>query len=225
MKDRPVIAPESLHNNDWDKYHSDFHEVESLPRIKIAAKWIKDLQPKLVLDIGCGPGHLAKVIKKQGTKIEIHGIDFSKVAIENAKKFLDKCWQVNLDVEDIPVNSNSYDAVICLEVLEHVYDVDHVIREIRRVLKSSGWAMLSVPNLAYWRYRLQLLVGQVPHDEVLNEQHIHVFNFIALKDRISRLGLKVERCWGYGERMQKFAFYFPQLFSSTLFVEVTRKEL
>lgn len=225
MKDRSVITPESLHNNDWDKYHSDFHEVESLPRIKIATKWIKDLQPKLVLDIGCGPGHLAKVIKKQGTKIEIHGIDFSRVAIENAKKFLDKCWQVNLDIEDIPVNSNSYDAVICLEVLEHVFDVDHVLREIRRVLKPSGKAMLSVPNLAYWRYRLQLSVGQVPHGEVLNEQHIHVFNFTTLKDMISRSGLKVERCWGYGKRLQFLAQYYSQLFSSTLFVEVIRKEL
>lgn len=150
MKDRPITTPESLHDHDWDKYHSDFDEVENLPRIRVAAEWIKDRQPKTILDIGCGPGHLGKVIRRDTSIIEIDGIDFSKVAVEHAKTVLDKVWHVNFDIEDIPARNDTYDAVVCLEVLEHVYDIDHVLREIRRVLKSSGRTLISVPNLAYW---------------------------------------------------------------------------
>lgn len=224
MRERPIITPISIHDDDWDRCRSDFEEVENLPRIEIATKWLMNLQPKIFLDIGCGPGHLAKNIKKLISKIEIHGIDFSPVAIEHAKIIMDKWWHLNLDIEDIPAKSDSYDAIACLEVLEHVYDIDHVLREIRRVLKPTGKILISVPNLAFWRYRLQLMLGQVPHDEVLNEQHIRVFNLSILRDRVTRSDLKVEKCWGYGVRMQKLAYNFPKLFSSTLFVEVTREK-
>ncbi len=156
------------------------------------------------------------------SQIEIHGIDFSHVAIEHAESILDKCWCINLDTDEIPAKSDSYDAIVCLEVLEHVYDAGHVLQEIRRVLKPDGRVLISVPNLAYWRYRLQLMAGQVPHDEVLSAQHIHVYNFSTLKNKASLSGLKVEKCWGYGVRMQKLAYNFPKLFSSTLFVEATR---
>lgn len=222
MTRRSITTPESIHNDDWDRYQSDFEEVENLPRIKIGAKWMNDLQPKIFLDIGCGPGYLAKTIKKTMSQIEIHGIDFSHVAIEHAESILDKCWCINLDTGEIPAKSDSYDAIVCLEVLEHVYDADHVLQEIRRVLKPDGRVLISVPNLAYWRYRLQLMAGQVPHDEVLSAQHIRVYNFSTLKNRISLSGLKVEKCWGHGVRMQKLAYNFPKLFSSTLFVEATR---
>ncbi|MFQ5687853.1 MAG: class I SAM-dependent methyltransferase [Candidatus Scalindua sp.] len=222
MKERPKITPVSIHDDDWDRFRSYFEEVENLPRIEIAAKRLKILRPKILLDIGCGPGHLAKTIKMSISKIEIHGIDFSPVAVEHAKTIMDKCWHLNLDIEDIPAKSNSYDAIVCLEVLEHVYDINHVLCEMRRVLKPSGRILISVPNLAFWRYRLQLMLGQVPHDEVLNEQHIRVFNLSTLQARVERSGLKLEQCWGYGVRIQKLAYHFPQLFSSTLFVEATR---
>jgi 2-polyprenyl-3-methyl-5-hydroxy-6-metoxy-1,4-benzoquinol methylase len=224
LKGRSIITPESIHDVDWDRYHSDFEEVENLPRIKIASKWVNYLQPKTFLDIGCGPGYLAKTIKKTISQIEIHGIDFSQVAIEHAEPILDKCWCLNLDTDDIPSRSDSYDAIVCLEVMEHVYDADHILHEIRRVLKPNGRVLISVPNLAYWRYRLQLVAGQVPHGEVLNAQHIRVYNLSTLKNKVSLAGMKVEKCWGYGERMQKLAYNLPKLFSSTLFVEATRTE-
>ncbi len=222
MKERLIVTPESIHDDEWDQYHSDFEKVKNLPRTRIAANWIKDMKPKILLDIGCGPGHLAKTIRESISQIEIHGIDFSRVAIEHAKTTLDECWCLNLDTDDIPAGRDSYDAIVCLEVLEHVYDADHILHEIRRVLKPNGRILISVPNLAYWRYRLQLMVGQVPHDEVLNAQHIRVFNLSTLKNKVSLSDMKVEKCWGHGVRMQRLAYNLPKLFSSTLFVEVTR---
>jgi len=216
-----ILNPESFHDFYWEEFKDDFREIESLPRIHITLEWIKKLQPKVVLDIGCGPAHLAKLIKRDLPKIKVDGLDISSVALKYAKRYLDRYWQLNIDNIDIPVPNEIYDAVVCLEFIEHVYDVQHVLREIRRVLKKSGKALISVPNLAYWRYRLQLLMGQVPHPEVTDERHLHVFNFSTLKDRLFRAGLKVEKCWGYGRRLSILARNYPKLFSSILFIEAS----
>jgi SAM-dependent methyltransferase len=52
---------------------------------------------------------------------------------------------VRMDVQDIPADDDSFDAVICNHVLEHVPDDRRAVREIRRVLKPGGWAILGVP--------------------------------------------------------------------------------
>ncbi|MFA5197614.1 MAG: class I SAM-dependent methyltransferase [Patescibacteria group bacterium] len=50
-----------------------------------------------------------------------------------------------IDIIDIPMNDNHYDCVICCHVLEHVHDDQKAMREIYRVLKPGGWAILQVP--------------------------------------------------------------------------------
>src|SRR5688500_1313251 len=52
---------------------------------------------------------------------------------------------VRMAVQDIPADDDSFDAVICNHVLEHVPDDRRAMREIRRVLKPGGWAILGVP--------------------------------------------------------------------------------
>jgi len=49
------------------------------------------------------------------------------------------------DATDIPAASDSFDAVLCTEVLEHVPEPDRVIREIARLLRPGGWVYLSAP--------------------------------------------------------------------------------
>jgi ubiquinone/menaquinone biosynthesis C-methylase UbiE len=159
------------------------------------------------------------VIKNDHPQIEIHGLDFSKTAIDRASSFLDKSWRLNIDIEDIPAADGYYDAVICMEFLEHVYDFTHVLKEIRRVLKFGGKALISVPNLAYWRFRLQLLIGVLPHPEVFNPEHIHAFCFSSLQEKLAQSGLFISHYWGYGNRIKILAEKYPQLFSSTIFVE------
>lgn len=220
-----IFTSESFHDFYWKEFDSEFKEFENSPRIYISLEWIRKLQPRVILDMGCGPAHLAKLIKKDLPKIEVDGFDISPVALEYAKQHLNHYWKLNIDNTDIPISDETYDAIVCLEFIEHVYDVHHALSEIRRVLKKSGRGLISVPNLAYWRYRLQLLRGQVPHPEVTDEKHLHVFNFPTLKDRFFRAGLKVERCWGYGRRLSILARNYPKLFSSTLFIEVSRREI
>jgi SAM-dependent methyltransferase len=53
--------------------------------------------------------------------------------------------KVHADLCDLPFGDATFDAVLCNHVLEHVLDDDRAMREIRRVLKPSGWAVLQTP--------------------------------------------------------------------------------
>ena len=52
---------------------------------------------------------------------------------------------INSDIQDLPFKENSFDAVICSHVLEHIQDDIKGMKEILRVLKREGWAVLQVP--------------------------------------------------------------------------------
>lgn len=53
--------------------------------------------------------------------------------------------KVKMDIHQIPFPENSFDVIFCNHVLEHVQDDRLAVREIKRVLKPGGWAILQVP--------------------------------------------------------------------------------
>lgn len=112
-----------------------------------------------VLDFGCGEGifcgyYLTKIIK------QYRGIDISKEAVKKAQQKGLNVKQFNIDVEKmLPFADNYFDAAICSEVLEHLFDPEHVLKEIFRVLKPQGVLFTSVPNVAYCKERLRMLFG------------------------------------------------------------------
>jgi 2-polyprenyl-3-methyl-5-hydroxy-6-metoxy-1,4-benzoquinol methylase len=217
---KDMINAQSTHDSYWQNFSGVWLDLDNSPRIQIACQWLCRLNPQVVLDIGCGPGHLGRLLKGKFTKIRVDGLDFSRVALDEAKKHLDNCWQVDIDQNNIPAADNTYDALCCLEMIEHVYDVSHLLQEIKRVLKNSGRALISVPNLAYWRYRLQVVFGILPHPEITDEKHLHFFTYASLRKRIKDAGMAVVECRGYSERAMIAARLWPALFSSTLFLEI-----
>jgi 2-polyprenyl-3-methyl-5-hydroxy-6-metoxy-1,4-benzoquinol methylase len=63
----------------------------------------------------------------------------------------------------LPLNSDSFDVVLFLEVLEHIIDdPKHVFSEINRILKAGGYLFMTTPNIAQLFNRLMLLFGKQP---------------------------------------------------------------
>ena len=97
-----------------------------------------------VLDLGCAFGFATlKLARKGYTTI---GVDNSARYIAWARRRHPGGTYLQSSAESLPLEDASFDAVLCLDVLEHVVDQAAVIREIERVLRPEGMLILSVPH-------------------------------------------------------------------------------
>jgi len=104
-----------------------------------------------VLDVGCGGGLACEFLAKLGANVS--GIDLSinsiKAAQEHAKSSnLEINYQCGV-AENLPYNENTFDIVLCFDVLEHVADLKIVISEIYRVLKKDGIFLFDTVNRTF----------------------------------------------------------------------------
>lgn len=98
-----------------------------------------------ILDIGCGVGYACDLMKNAGFKV--HGVDISEKAITEAKKRVpDGVFTLAESSGKLGYDADSFNALLCLGVLEHIINPDAVVRETYRVLKRGGTAVFLVPN-------------------------------------------------------------------------------
>lgn len=123
-------------------------------RIDAISKIINNLVKKdhmTALDLGCGRGIYASILAQKG--FEVKGIDISPTELYFAKENFgsDVDFQVG-DAQNIPFSDKSFDVVVCSEVIEHLNSHGKAMREIARVLKDNGKAIISMPNKCslYW---------------------------------------------------------------------------
>lgn len=115
-----------------------------------------------ILDVGCGDGSFSVRLKEVSNAREVYGIEISPAAADLASKAGIKTFCLDIDDGDFPFEDNFFDAVFCGEIIEHLYDPDHLLEEVNRILKPTGLLVLSTPNLAWWPSRIALLFGFYP---------------------------------------------------------------
>lgn len=100
-----------------------------------------------ILDVGCGQGLLANYMAA-GLGLATTGVDINRALVEAAARSDVTGANTFLvgDAADLPVASDTFQMVTCIEVLEHVENPNRVLEEIRRVLVLGGWLVLSTPN-------------------------------------------------------------------------------
>ncbi len=101
-----------------------------------------------VLDLGCAGGFMAEALAARGAKVT--GIDPASEAIEAARAHArDGGVQIAYDVgvgEALPYAAASFDAIVCVDVLEHVSDLTQVLAEAARVLRPGGLFLFDTIN-------------------------------------------------------------------------------
>ena len=96
-----------------------------------------------VLDVGCNSGEFMKLLK-DGKKCDVTGVDVSDPVLELARE--KGLVAIKADAEAMPFDDHSFDVVILREVLVHLLDPVKALKEIRRVLKPSGFLLGSAPH-------------------------------------------------------------------------------
>jgi len=103
-------------------------------------------QGKKVLDLGCAGGFMAEALDDRGAHVT--GIDPAAEAIAAARDHAhDRSIQYDIGVgEALPYSDGVFDAVVCVDVLEHVTDLQAVLDEVSRVLKPGGMFLFDTIN-------------------------------------------------------------------------------
>ena len=100
----------------------------------------KDLSGVL-LDFGCGSKPYEKLILSWGGVVKYIGVDIEESGHTHENEKIDFFW----DGKRLPFENSSFDSVLCSEVLEHVFEPDDTLQEIKRVLKDGGKILLTIP--------------------------------------------------------------------------------
>lgn len=151
-----------------------------------------------VLDLGCGEGRHV-ISAYMAYEIDAVGVDLSfddlKISADRFMGFSEpdnekKSFSLSAsNALALPFSDNSFDAVICSEVLEHVPDYLSVLAEITRVLKPNGVFAASVPRA--WPERICWALSREYHE--VEGGHIRIFNARTLRNDIEKQGFDYYR--------------------------------
>ncbi|HTQ10948.1 MAG TPA: methyltransferase domain-containing protein [Fimbriimonadaceae bacterium] len=150
-------------------------------RRRIALKLLgRHLRPgsEVLLDVGCGTGVVLQELQSVGKPV---GLDMSDVALGYCRR-RGLTRLVRADATAMPFGPSSCDAIVGLDVFEHIERDDLAFEEAFRRLSPGGILVLSVPAF-------QSLWG--PHDIAL--MHFRRYTKPMLKERLERAGFQVER--------------------------------
>ncbi|URA10912.1 class I SAM-dependent methyltransferase [Thermospira aquatica] len=191
---------EEFNSERYDDDHSmDIHSSNNYLRYHLIYKHIKeyveknkrDVEVKL-LDVGCGPGHLATFLSPL-KNLTLYGCDISEKSLALAKEKGMNTVKCNL-WETLPFPDGFFDIVVATEVIEHIYDTEHFIREIKRILKEDGLLVITTPNVASLGRRIMLLLGINPVLEYKlsgGAGHIRYFTFKDLRSFLIENGFRI----------------------------------
>jgi SAM-dependent methyltransferase len=82
---------------------------------------------------------------------------------------------VNLETQPLPTGDDSFDVVVCNQVFEHLKNIYSPITEIHRVLRSGGFLIISVPNMAALHNRVLFACGRQPTTMAIMDAHVRGF--------------------------------------------------
>lgn len=155
-----------------------------------------------VLDLGCGEGRHVHGLYLLGG-LDIVGVDLDEPSLKKAEDGLamlpkppesppTKVAFETGDATNLRFETDSFDAVICSEVLEHLPDYDAALAEIRRILKPNGKLCISVPHA--WPERICWQLAPPPNGYAFEPGgHIRIFDEVDLKVSIERHGFQLTR--------------------------------
>ena len=153
-----------------------------------------------ILDAGCGNGHLSALLYERG--FECIGIDGSESGIEQARRTCPSarfaCLDLTAGLGDL--TPGSFDAVTCIEVLEHVYSPRLLLSNLLLLLKPGGRLILTTPYHGYVKNAAILLSGRFDRhfNPLWDHGHIKFFSRRTLTTALDETGYRKIEVAGIG---------------------------
>lgn len=164
--------------SDYEEYHNNLETYHKIRALEIS-KWIDE--GSTILDVGCGDGKNAILIKEK-KNVEITGIDI----VDKANKII-PVIKSDLNREGLKGN-RKYDYVILCEVIEHLLYPNIILKQSTKIANKG--VIVAIPNTGYFYWRLQMCFGYFPRQSFT---HIHFWTLKDFRIFCQQLGINIEK--------------------------------
>jgi len=178
-----------------DKRHHREYEVDASSETVSANVARMVGQSKRVLEIGCGPGSITKILAQQGGCM-VTGLELDPEAIKKAAPYCVRAIQADLNSSEWPSlldGAENFDVVVAADVLEHLYDPWKVLARMASLVNSDGYLVISLPHVGHAAVIACLINGDFEyHDQgLLDRTHIRFFGLKNIEDLFAQADLKI----------------------------------
>ncbi len=167
-----------------------WHENYWFRRHEVAYRWLANRVVGRVLEAGCGEGYGAHALASAGAR-RVVAVDYDPAAAGHVRVTYPAISIVRGNLVALPLASGSFDAVVSLQTIEHLWDQPRFVAECARVLRPGGLIAVSTPN------RLTFSPGVGRGEKPLNPFHVNELDQGELVDLIGA-HLRVEAVLGVG---------------------------
>lgn len=171
--------------------HYEVHGMDTAHKSALAI--IEREAPSRIVDLGCGPGIVARACREMG--IEVTGVDLKEPEIGSVDRF----EKADLS-HPLPFDALDTDMVLLLDVIEELPNPERLLLDLRncsRALRPGRKAPLMIvitPNVAFISNRIGLLFGRFNYTDrgILDIQHRRLFNRVSLRRTLRDCGYAIE---------------------------------
>ena len=115
-------------------------------RLRKAVCLIATMKPAVLLDLGCGDGTFIRLLQQNNLlPLELYAIDYN-INVQNLTPQMPFCNFSRQDLMRTNFADHTFDAIVALDVLEHIQLIDKALAEIKRILKSQKFLLTREPT-------------------------------------------------------------------------------
>jgi len=144
-----------------------------------------------VLDVGCGTGALTKILA-DSCQVEIVGVEPDRARAERA---IARGLTVHAGflTSDLGREIGTFDIALFADVLEHLPNPQSLLLAARDFLRAGGAVIVSVPNVAHWSVRAEIVRGRFRYQPlgIMDATHLRWFTAESIKSLVASAGFKV----------------------------------
>lgn len=150
---------------------------------------------KRVLEVGCGPGSITKMLAAEG-QCRVTGLELDLSAIEKVKPFCEEVLQADLNSSTWPelvADKERFDVVVAADVLEHLYDPWSTLKLMAPLISDEGYLVISLPHVGHAAVASCLLTGDFEYRDwgLLDRTHIRFFGLRNIEQLFEQAQLKI----------------------------------
>ncbi len=150
--------------------------------------------PKDIVDFGCGPGNLARLLSERGSSIT--GVDVNPDHAAMAQEYCASVITADLESASLAdlFPTQRFDVAIFADILEHLRNPERVLAGVTAILRPGGCVIASIPNVAHGAVRLSLLEGEFDYQSIgiLDDTHVRFFTRRSMEAFFEKAGLVIE---------------------------------